>query len=52
VGSAAAPLRELFASWRRDGLLLTPKQSARGLVDFLRGDPRAYHGKVADIRKI
>lgn len=52
VGSAAAPLRELFASWCRDGLLLTPKQSARGLVDFLQGDPRAYHGKVADIRKI
>jgi NAD(P)-dependent dehydrogenase (short-subunit alcohol dehydrogenase family) len=52
VGSAAAPLRELFASWRRDGLLLTPAQSARGLVDFLQDDPRAYHGKVADIRKI
>ncbi|OIQ49467.1 4-formylbenzenesulfonate dehydrogenase TsaC1/TsaC2 [Pseudodesulfovibrio hydrargyri] len=52
VGSAAAPLRELFASWLRDGLLLTPKQSARGLVEFLRADPRAYHGKVADIRKI
>jgi NAD(P)-dependent dehydrogenase (short-subunit alcohol dehydrogenase family) len=52
VGSAAAPLRELFASWQRDGLLLTPKRSARGLADFLLGDPRAYHGKVADIRKI
>jgi NAD(P)-dependent dehydrogenase (short-subunit alcohol dehydrogenase family) len=51
-GSVAAPLRELFTSWQRDGLLLTPAQSARGLVDFLLGAPRAYHGKVADIRKV
>ncbi|WP_319583154.1 SDR family NAD(P)-dependent oxidoreductase [uncultured Pseudodesulfovibrio sp.] len=51
-GSAAAPLREVFTSWQRDGLLLTPQQSSRGLVDFLLGDPAAYHGKVADIRKI
>lgn len=51
-GSAAAPLREVFTSWQRDGLLLTPRQSARGLVDFLLGDPGAYHGKIADIRKI
>jgi NAD(P)-dependent dehydrogenase (short-subunit alcohol dehydrogenase family) len=51
-GSAAAPLRETFSSWQRDGLLLTAQQSARGLVDFLLGDPAAYHGEVADIRKI
>ena len=51
-GSAAAPLREVFSSWQRDGLLLTPQESARGLVDMLLGDPGAYHGKIADIRKI
>lgn len=51
-GAAAAPLREIFGSWKRDGLLLPPRESARGLTDFLLDDPRAHHGKVADIRKV
>ncbi|WP_316897440.1 SDR family NAD(P)-dependent oxidoreductase [Pseudodesulfovibrio indicus] len=51
-GGEARRLRAVFTKWKRDGLLLTPQQSARGLVDFLKGDPRAYHGKVADIREI
>ncbi|AMK10519.1 SDR family NAD(P)-dependent oxidoreductase [Pseudodesulfovibrio indicus] len=51
-GGEAQRLRAVFTKWKRDGLLLTPQQSARGLVDFLKGDPRTYHGKIADIREI
>jgi len=51
-GGGAAQLKSVFKPWKKDGLLMTPKQSARGLVDFLQNDPRRYHGKVADIRKI
>ena len=51
-GGGACQLREVFVAWKRDGLLLTPQRSARGLVDFLLGSPEKYHGKVADIRDI
>lgn len=51
-GGGAEQLRAVFGRWKRDGLLLTPRESARSLVDFLQDDPRAYHGKVADIREI
>jgi len=51
-GGSAAQLKAVFRPWKEDGLLMTPEESAKGLVDFLKGDPRKYHGKVADIRNI
>lgn len=51
-GGAAEQLKSVFKPWKEDGLLLTPEESARGLVDFIKNDPRKYHGKVADIREI
>ena len=52
VGGAAEQLRPVFTAWKDQGLLLSPEQSARGLVRFLLGNPRAYHGQVADIRNL
>jgi len=51
-GGAARRLKDVFVPWKENGLLLSPEQSARGLVDFLSGDPARYHGKVADIRTV
>ncbi|QJB56481.1 SDR family NAD(P)-dependent oxidoreductase [Pseudodesulfovibrio sp. zrk46] len=51
-GHCASQLKEVFQPWKDEGLLLTPEQSARGLVDFLLNDPGKYNGKIADIRKI
>jgi NAD(P)-dependent dehydrogenase (short-subunit alcohol dehydrogenase family) len=51
-GGAARQLKDVFVPWKENGLLISPEQSARGLVDFLLGDPSVYHGKVADIRTV
>lgn len=51
-GGGAARLRAVFTPWKEEGMLMTPEASARGLVDFLQGDPDRYHGKVADIRNV
>lgn len=51
-GGSAEKLKTVFTSWRDKKLLITPKQSARGLVKFLQGNPRKYHGKTVDIRDI
>lgn len=51
-GHCADTLQSVFKPWKEDGLLLTPEESARGLVDFLLGEPEKYNGKVADIRNI
>ena len=51
-GGSAKRLKEVFVPWKENGLLLSPEQSARGLVDFLLDDPARYHGKVADIRTV
>jgi len=51
-GGGAEQLRSVFRPWKKKGMLMTPGESARGLIKFLRGNPRAYHGKIADIRDI
>lgn len=51
-GHSADQLKAVFQPWKDQDMLLTPEESARGLVDFLKGDPHKYTGKVADIRKI
>lgn len=52
TGGSADQLQSVFKPWKRDGLLITPEESARGLVDFLQDAPRHFHGKVVDIRNI
>jgi len=49
-GGGAEELKAVFKPWKDDGLLMTPEDSARGLVDFLKSDLLAYHGQVVDIR--
>lgn len=51
-GGGADKLKAVFTPWKEQGLLLTPEESARGLVDFLLDNPRRYHGAVADIRQV
>lgn len=51
-GGSAEQLRSVFQPWKDDGMLLTPEESAKGLVTFLKDNPREYHGRVADIRSI
>jgi hypothetical protein len=51
-GGGARVLRPVFTKWKEDGLLITPEQSARGLVDFLRGDPWLRNGQVVDLRDL
>lgn len=51
-GGSADKLKKVFTAFRKDKLLITPEESARGLVKFLKKDPRAYQGQVADIRKV
>lgn len=51
-GGASGELQSVFRPWKEKGLLLTPGESAAGLVDFLLGDSEAYHGKIADIREV
>jgi short-subunit dehydrogenase len=51
-GGAAHLVSKVFSSWRDDGLLLSPEESAKGLVRFLLNKPEDYNGKIADIRTI
>jgi NAD(P)-dependent dehydrogenase (short-subunit alcohol dehydrogenase family) len=51
-GGGARVLRPVFTKWKEDGLLITPEQSAQGLVDFLRGDPWLRNGQVVDLRDL
>jgi len=51
-GASAEQLKSVFQPWKKKGMLMTPEESARGLVEFLKGNPERYNGKVADIREI
>lgn len=51
-GGAARELQSVFKPWKEKDMLLTPEESAQGLVDFLLGEPEAYHGEIADIREV
>lgn len=52
VGGGAAKLQAVFKQWKEEGLLLTPEESAKGLVQFLMDDPRSKNGEVVDIRNL
>lgn len=51
-GGGADKLKAVFKPWKEEGVLMSPEESARGLVEFLKGDPRKYQGQVADIREV
>ncbi|QGY39117.1 SDR family NAD(P)-dependent oxidoreductase [Pseudodesulfovibrio cashew] len=51
-GESAEQIKAVFTPWKEAGLLLTPEESARGLVEFLKDEPEKYSGKVVDIREI
>ncbi len=51
-GGSAAKLKEVFVPWKKEGLLITPEDSAKGLVKFLKNDPRKHNGQIVDIREL
>lgn len=51
-GGASDRLKDVFVPWKEQNMLLTPEESARGLVEFLKTNPHQYSGKIADIRNI
>lgn len=51
-GECAEPLRKVFRPWKEQDMLITPEESADGLLEFLEYRPENYHGRVADIRKV
>ncbi len=45
-GGGADALHEIFRPWKEEGKLISPEESAMGLVALLEEDPRALHGKT------
>lgn len=51
-GGAAEQLQAVFRPWKEQGQLISPEQSAAGLVRLLAVNPRRLHGKTWDIRNL
>ncbi|SMP44709.1 Short-chain dehydrogenase [Desulfonatronum zhilinae] len=51
-GGAASQLQSVFRPWKEEGRLMTPEQSAAGLVRLLAGNPRRLHGRTWDVRDL
>ncbi|GAB7023893.1 SDR family NAD(P)-dependent oxidoreductase [Salidesulfovibrio brasiliensis] len=51
-GACAEQLQSVFRPWKEQGMLITPEESALGLIEFLEDRPENYHGRVADIRTV
>ena len=51
-GGAAEQLQAVFRPWKEQGQLMTPEQSAAGLVRLLATDPRRLHGGTWDVRNL
>lgn len=49
-GGAAERLRAVFQPWKEQDILLTPEESAAGLIKLLEGDISRHHGEIRDIR--
>ena len=45
-GERSEGLRQVFRSWKDKGMLLTPEESARQLLDFLNTDIRSLSGEM------
>lgn len=51
-GGAANQLHTVFRAWKERNMLLTPEQSAAGLVELLRSDLPRLHGQTWDVREM
>lgn len=51
-GGGAEQLQSVFRPWKEQGVLLTPEQSAAGLVRLLASNQRRLHGKIWDVREL
>lgn len=49
-GGGATALHQTFRPWKEQGLLLSPREAAVGLVRLLQSDFRRFHGQTIDIR--
>lgn len=49
-GGGAEELRKVFGKWHDQGLLISPEESAAGLMRLLQQGPRKHHGQIRDIR--
>ena len=49
-GGAAESLHRVFRSWKEEGMLIEPDESAAALVKLMQGDLRSTHGKTVDVR--
>lgn len=50
-GGASEALHEVFRPWKEKGLLLTPEESALGLIRLLDAGPAEFRGKIMDVRR-
>ncbi len=50
-GGGAKQLQNVFRPWKEQGMLLTPEESAAGLVRLLSKDLSALHGRTWDVRE-
>ncbi len=51
-GGAAEQLQAVFRPWKEQGQLMTPEESAGGLVQLLAANPRRLHGRTWDVRDL
>ncbi|HDQ41360.1 MAG TPA: SDR family oxidoreductase [Desulfonatronum sp.] len=51
-GGGAIQLRKVFTAWKDQDLLMTPEESAAGLLQLLSRDLRALHGRTWDARDL
>ncbi len=45
-GGGARELHRVFRPWKEKGQLLSPEQSAQGLINILKNNPHKHHGKT------
>jgi NAD(P)-dependent dehydrogenase (short-subunit alcohol dehydrogenase family) len=48
-GGGAPELHKIFRTWKEKGELISPEKSAGVLADLMTGEPRRFHGEVADV---
>jgi NAD(P)-dependent dehydrogenase (short-subunit alcohol dehydrogenase family) len=49
---AAGEIRQMFQSFKDEGQLITPEQTAAALVRIIKGDPGKFHGKIATYKDV
>lgn len=51
-GGASQQLKDVFVPWKEQGELISPEQSAKGLLRALLGDPWLHHGSVVRVDEL